>query len=221
MKLDKIPFSHSLKNIPLHGNKALITSSIQKTESLIKRMRWKAFWFDRRDEENDQDMEENYGFKTHNTPPPHPLLKDFEEDLFKLVKNIKFRKVKNQFLSELGKFKKEVKNYKDVIVKADKTRNMYAMDKENYMKLLGENITKVYRKADEDHTKKINRECKEHAIDLKIEIKWKKSRREVPSYLSRTTKAISRTTSNADLSTLHETTSAKSHRLSLGRQLPP
>ena len=109
-------------------------------------MRWKAFWFDRRDEENDQDMEENYGFETHNTPPLHSLLKDFEEDLFKLVKNIKFRKVKNQFLSELGKFKKEVKNYKDVIVKADKTRNMYAMDKENYTKLLGRALQKITAK---------------------------------------------------------------------------
>ena len=73
MKLDKIPFSHSLKNIPLHSKKALITSSIQKAESLIKRMRWKAFWFDRRDEEIDQDIEETYGFKTHNTPPPSPV----------------------------------------------------------------------------------------------------------------------------------------------------
>ena len=60
---------------------------------------------------------------------------------------------------------------KDVIVKADKTRKMYAIDKENYMKLLGKNITKIYRKADEDHTKKSNRECKQHAIDLKIENK--------------------------------------------------
>ena len=119
-------------------------------------------------------MEENYGFKIHNTPPPHPLLKNFEEDLFKLVKNIKFRKVKKQFLSELGKFKKEVNNYKDVIVKGDKTQNMYAMDKENYTKLLGENIAKDYRKADEDHTKKINRECEQHAIDLKIENKMEK-----------------------------------------------
>ena len=127
-------------------------------------MRWKAFWFDGRDDENDQDMEENYGFKTHDIPPPHPLLKDFKEDLFKLVKNIKFRKVKNQFLSELGKFKKEVKHYKDVIVKAEKTRNMYTMNKENYTKLLGESSTKDYRKADEDHTKKITRECKQHAI---------------------------------------------------------
>ena len=89
MKLDKIPFSHSLKNIPLHSKKALITNSIQKAESLIVRMRWAAFWYDRTNEESDQNIEENYGFKTYNTPPPNPLLKEFEDDLFKLVKNIK------------------------------------------------------------------------------------------------------------------------------------
>ena len=84
-------------------------------------MRWRAFWYDRRDEETEPTTE-YYGFKTHNTPPPHPLLKDFEDDLFKLVKGMKFRKAKNEFLSNLGKFKKEVKKCEDIIVKADKTR---------------------------------------------------------------------------------------------------
>ena len=65
-------------------------------------MRWAAFWYDRTYEESDQYIEENYGFKTYNTPPPYPLLKESEDDLFKLVKNIKFRKVKNKFLSELS-----------------------------------------------------------------------------------------------------------------------
>ena len=51
---------------------------------------------------------------------------------------------------------------------------MYTMDKENYTKLLRENITKDYRKADEGHTDKINRECKQHAIDLKVENKIEK-----------------------------------------------
>ena len=51
---------------------------------------------------------------------------------------------------------------------------MYAMGKEHYTKLLSENITKDYRKADEDHTDKINRECKQHAVDLKVENKMEK-----------------------------------------------
>ena len=87
-------------------------------------MRWAAFWFNKRGDINEDSHEETYGFKTYNTPPPHPNLKDFEDDLFKLVKNIKFRKVNNQFLSELCKFKQQVSTCNNIIVKADKTRNM-------------------------------------------------------------------------------------------------
>ena len=51
---------------------------------------------------------------------------------------------------------------------------MYAMEKDSYMKLLNENITKEYRKADESLPNTINRECKQHALDLKIESKIEK-----------------------------------------------
>ena len=118
--MDKLRFDHSLKNIPLHSNKAIVTSTLEEAELLIKRMRWRAFWYDRRDEETGSNSTEHYGFKTHNNPPPHPLLKNFEEDLFKLVKNMKFRKVKNEFLTGLDEFKNEVKNAKRSLSKRTK-----------------------------------------------------------------------------------------------------
>ena len=164
MRMDKLQFDHSLKNIPLHSNKAVLTSTLQEAELLIKRMRWRAFWYDRRDEEIEPTTE-YYGFKTHNTPP-HPLLKDFEDDLFKLVKGMKFLKVKNEFLSNLGKFKKEVKKCEDIIVKVEKTRNIYTLEKEDYTKLLNNDITKDYHKSNGDHVTSINKETQQHAIDL-------------------------------------------------------
>ena len=48
------------------------------------------------------------------------------------------------------------------------------MEKEQYEKLLRENITKDYGKADENHTKNINKECKRHAVDLNIENRMEK-----------------------------------------------
>ena len=48
------------------------------------------------------------------------------------------------------------------------------MDKGRYEKILNENITKDYRKAETNHTKSINMECKQHAVDLKIENKMEK-----------------------------------------------
>ena len=71
---------------------------------------------------------------------------------------MKFRKVKNEFLSNLGKFKKEVKTCKDIIVKADKTRNIYTLEKVDYTKLLNNNIIKDYHKSDGDHVTSINKE---------------------------------------------------------------
>ena len=70
--------------------------------------------------------------------------------------------------------KDHVRSCNSIIVKADKTRNMYAMEKEQYEKLLSENITKDYRKADENHTKNINKKCKRHAVDLNIENRMEK-----------------------------------------------
>ena len=174
MKLEELPFNHSLKNIPLQSRKSYITSAIHSVEHLIRRMRWRAFWFDRNEDDNDQPTDERYGFKTPNTPPPHHLLKDFEDDLFAIVKNVKFRNVKNEFLSSIGKFRQEVGKSSDIIVKADKTRNIYTMSKENYTKLLNENITKEYRKSDNSNTANINRQTKLHAESLLIDDRMEK-----------------------------------------------
>ena len=131
-------------------------------------MRWRAFWYERRNDETKTDDTEYYGFKTHNTPPTHPLLKDFEDDLFKLVKGMKFKKVKNEFLSNMGKFKDEVRQCNDIILKADKTRNVYTLKKEDYNQLLSNNITKDYHKSDGNHVKNINKETQQHAINLQL-----------------------------------------------------
>ena len=111
---------------------------------------------------------EHYGFSTFNTPPAHSLLKNFEEDLFKLVKGMTFKKVKNEFLSSLGKLRDDVKKCDDIIVKADKTRNIYTLKKQDYNQLLNNNITKDYRKTDDSHIMDINKETQQYAIDLQL-----------------------------------------------------
>ena len=174
MRVDRLQFDHSLKNIPLHSNKAVLTSTLEEAELLIKRMRWRAFWYDRRDEETESNPSEHYGFSTFNTPPAHLLLKNFEEDLFKLVKGMTFKKVKNEFLSSLGKFRNDVKKCDDIIVKVDKTRNIYTLKKQDYNQLLNNNITMDYRKTDDSHIMDINKETQQHAIDLRLEDRMEK-----------------------------------------------
>ena len=67
----------------------------------------------------------SYGFNTTNPAPQLKELKMFQEDLFAMVKNIQFRPVHNNFQSELKETIKDIQQHEDIIVKADKTRNLY------------------------------------------------------------------------------------------------
>ena len=64
----------------------------------------------------------------------------FEKDLFNLIDNINYRQVSGTFQSKLKEDVKKINSSEKVFVKADKTRNMY-LDKDNYCKLLKDNIT--------------------------------------------------------------------------------
>ena len=111
-------------------------------------MRWKALkgWgcFDDPTTGARPIRKENYGFKTEKTPKlptegeyPHidwgkvknevQMLKEFEEELFKIPKKVKFRFFDNPLQRDMRADLKKVKNSGRVVVKADKTRNFYAV----------------------------------------------------------------------------------------------
>ena len=69
---------------------------IDKVELLIKRMRWKALFF-----ENESENTFKYGFKTRKCPPQHKDLMEFEDDLQKMISNVQFRRVKNDYKTDL------------------------------------------------------------------------------------------------------------------------
>ena len=81
---------------------------------------------------------------------------------------MKFRKVKNEYLTGLDEFKNEVKKCEEIIVKAGKTRNICTLQKEDYNKLLNNNITKDYRKSDSNLVESINKETRQHATELQL-----------------------------------------------------
>ena len=66
---------------------------------------------------------------------------------------------------------KEINSSNDLLVSADKTTNVYKMSKDTYRKMLTENITKTYKKADNEIIKDINKEAKKIAVNLKLEEK--------------------------------------------------
>ena len=88
-----------------------------------------------------------------------------------MVKSIEFTNVKSQFLNKLNADVKEINKSKKLLVFADKTSNMYSMNKEHYEKLLHENITKSYKKSANTTLEDINNEAKEIAQSLKLDEK--------------------------------------------------
>ena len=89
-------FPYSMKNIPAPSKQLYLKILIDKVELLIKRMRWKALFF-----ENESESTFEYGFKTRKCPSKHKDLMEFEDDLQKLISNMHFRRVKNDFQDRL------------------------------------------------------------------------------------------------------------------------
>ena len=99
---------------------------IAKVESFTKRMRWKVLEFLGKLGSN---KKETFGFKLHNCLPSVNELAGFESDLLRMVPNIEFRPVRNNFLSKLKYVVKIINNTKEVLINANKSANTYKMNK--------------------------------------------------------------------------------------------
>ena len=94
-------------------------------------------------------MRNHFGFSSNKTPPTILELKPFEEDVLKLLENIKFRDTKNNFQETLANDLKKINLSDKIFVFADKTRNIYETWLDTYNKLLHDNITKTYKHGSE------------------------------------------------------------------------
>ena len=135
--------NYSDKNKPIPSTEDCKIQLISKMEKFIKRMRWKILDFLGNLHSSDKITA---GFKSRNCPPIVQELENFENELMLLIKNIEFRKVNNSFESQLNEDIKQIKRNSKTFVPADKSRNIYKMDRETYEKLLHKNITKTYKK---------------------------------------------------------------------------
>ena len=166
--MDKISFDYSIKNIPFSSSDNYRKRLIQKTEHLIKRMRWKAFFY--LQPEVTTSLKETYGFKSRKVPPNIDELKDFEDKMLKLIQDIRFEKnnkcsFQRQLRNDINTLGKDEKIY----TKADKTTNYYKLPKDKYCELMTNNITNTYKKAEENIESTINNEAKAIAQKLKLD----------------------------------------------------
>ena len=169
--MEQINLGYSTKNIPVPSDKAYLKNLILKVESFIKRIRWKALFYDKSknndDEEND--LVEKFGFKSSRTPPQNESLTGVEKDLYNLVHTIKFRRSSNEFQRQLSADKRRILNSKKIVVAADKSSNMYSLPVADYKKLVMDNITTEYRKCSEIVLDDINSAAKVIAKNLKLD----------------------------------------------------
>ena len=175
----RFDINYSLKNIPIPSTTTYLTRLIEKVESVVKRMRWKAFFFlkGKEDDQADDDVDdqtrtsETFGFKTRKWPPKVEEMDKFEDDLLKMIERVQFRKVTDDFQNKLREDIDTIRKSKDVIVRGDKTRNFYAVTEDQYEKLLTNNITKNYRSAPvpAGTYNTINQEAQRIAKELEID----------------------------------------------------
>ncbi|KAK3739663.1 hypothetical protein QZH41_014203 [Actinostola sp. cb2023] len=164
--MERMSFNYSTKNIPVASPKDYTKHMIDKTEQLLRRMRWKAFHFLNPELTT---VKENFGFKTRNCPPVIEEMKKFEDGMISIIQNINFQDVKCQFQQDLKEDIKSVKNDKHLFVKADKSINFYKLDTSKYNQLLNDNVTKTYKKTDKKQLNKIDAAAKKIAMKLNID----------------------------------------------------
>ncbi|KAJ8024103.1 hypothetical protein HOLleu_36733 [Holothuria leucospilota] len=169
--MKRICFNYSMKNIPLPTADAYKEILIEKIESVRKRMRWKAFFYLREDQQgNDADKEIfSYGLMSRKNPPKVAELAHFEDDLWKMVESIEFIKANDSFQRTLQTDVRKNKSSNKIFVFADKTRNVYRTDCNTCQKLLKGNVTAKYKLSRDDATIAFNTELQSIAKKLGIE----------------------------------------------------
>ena len=166
LEMQKLLFDYSLKNIGLPSQDAYRKILSDKVENVVRRMRWKAHFFQNGSSKND---ECKFGLKSKTFPSHITEMKKFEDDLIDMIETIKFKKVNNQFLDKLSEDVRKVNTSNNVFIFADKTKNIYETTPENYNKILRENVTKTYKLSDENIMDTINEELYNISKDLSIE----------------------------------------------------
>ena len=164
----RVSLPYSWKNIPIPPNDVYKKRLVEMVEDVIRRMRWKAFFFLRGENGETQVSEEKYGLKSRKCPPQVNALKAFEEDMLKLIDDLEFKKTNDDFQKTLKADMRRIKKSDAVFVQSDKTRNLYEVDRKQYEKLLHENVTKHYKRAPPDAYKSINAAAKGIAEALKV-----------------------------------------------------
>ena len=130
---------YSTKNIPIAKPTENLKCLIDKTDSFLRRVRWKAYHFLNPTKSS---KTETFGFPTTKSPPPIKELDKFEEKMSKLIQNIEFKNDQSDFQKQLSRDTAKIKADNKMFIPADKTNNFYRLSTDSYSQLLNTTITK-------------------------------------------------------------------------------
>ena len=158
--MEKLNFGYSLKNIPTPDEKSCKLGLLEKIDIFIKKIHWGAILFINNNKNVTEDHKQgfSYGLKSGRSPPQVKDLIQFEDDLVRIIKALKFCKVKNNFQKMLREDMKQVQTSNKTLTPTDKTSNMYRLNKNDYQNLSRNAITTTYKKASKNIGTKINKE---------------------------------------------------------------
>ena len=108
--MEKLNFGYSLKNIPTPDEKSCKLGLLEKIDIFIKKIHWGAILFINNNKNVTEDHKQgfSYGLKSGRSPPQVKDLIQFEDDLVRIIKALKFCKVKNNFQKMLREDMKQV-----------------------------------------------------------------------------------------------------------------
>ena len=86
-----------------------------------------------------------------------------------MIKNVEFRNQHNKFQDQLQQDIRKINSSTKAFIPADKITNFYEVDKPTYDKLLMDNLTSTYKKANTNTIRSINNEAKNIASNLLID----------------------------------------------------
>ena len=166
--MNQVNFEFSLKNIPIPSEKEYLIELISSVGTFVSNFRYRVYHFLYPTDENSQ--KETYGFKTTKPPPSLAETRDFENALYDLVKNVKFRQIKRTPLqSTLNENMRMISRSNYIYVAADKTRNYYEVSKADHDKMFEKNITKSYKKCNRKLVQNVNKSDKAIAESLELD----------------------------------------------------
>ena len=169
-----------MKNIPIPPKQHYLKSMMEKVESFITRLRWKAYFFDKKERPVSNT---NFDFKSNFTTPHYELLLPFESDLYDMIRSIKFKPVRSDFQKKLADDINNIKSFENLVIFVDKITNVYEMTSKQNKTILTNNVTKIYRKAERGTQLNMDREAKTISKTLQLEKEWSVMLKDLPSSL--------------------------------------